>query len=208
MVTATRSSATARHRRSHEFYPMRAQFVPNGPSMNTTSSQVSYDTEIPNVDELRRVRAQCYNTKSEDRRKKPQKEMASYTSQRRESISRSMSARIPEVTVREGRRKHETTHRRRRERAKEDGDEGKVYVYRYVDDDPRDDPTTRSTLRRRASAPKSSKLEPSRSYINESDLSRRQTERRLSHRRDWESSTSRNQRRSSSSANILPSIAR
>lgn len=208
MVSVTRASA-GRRRRTHDSYSSKTYISLDDENLDTAPSHPYNRANNPSATELRRVRAEFYGSDINGRRRSNTTEMALHNNQRKDSILRTTAARMSEVAPREGRRKHDPTYRRRREKSKEEVDDGRVYTYKYLDDDPRD-VTSKSVPRRRASAPRAtSKYESDRMRVIDLDLSRRHTERRAPHQRDWDSSTSRHHLRSSSDAAYTrPSVPR
>ena len=195
-MTATRPPASGRRRRNQGYHSSKASVSLEGQPLNAASSHPYNRVDNPSREELRRVHDEFYSVTS-DRRRRSNQEMASHSNHRRDSFS---SARLPEVTIREGRRKHDSSSRRRREKVREEVDSGRVYVYRYLDDDPRDG-ASRSAPRRRASAPRAtSKYESDRRGTYKPELSRRHAEIRAPYYGEGDGSTSRNHTRSSSEA--------
>lgn len=186
MDTATRTSTTSRRRKAHHSHNRsKHRSRLDGESLDSIVSSQHMPSNNPDVDELRRVRAEFYKKSPQARQRETQREMDPYPSQTRHSKSRRPSIKIPEITTREVRRDHESRHRSRKEKSKEEPEDNAGYVYRQVYENPRDGDYEKPVPRRRASAPRAtSRYEAERVRAQEPSLPRRHTERRASSRRE------------------------
>jgi hypothetical protein len=211
MDAAARTSTTFRRRKSHHCHNRpKHRSTLDGESLDSTASSKQMPSNNPNVDELRRVRADFYEKSLQDRHGETHREMDPYASPTRHSKSRRPSSKIPEITAREVRRDHESRHRSRKEKYKEESEENAGYVYRQVYEIPRDGDDEKPAPRRRASAPRAtSRYEAERVRAQEPSLSRRHTERRASSRKEAGVESSRSQRRTKhEAATSRPLISR
>ncbi len=179
MEAAAKTSTASRRRKNHGHHGSKHRSLLDGERLDTTATSQQVPTSNPGVDELRRVRTEFYKKSSEERRRETPPEMNPFTSPTRHSKSRRSSTKIPDIATREVRRDHESRHRSRREKHKEEPQDDTGYVYKQVYDNPSDGDYAKPVLRRRASAPRStsrSELERLRNF--EPNLARRLAERR------------------------------
>lgn len=203
MESTAKTTTASRRRKAHSRDRSKHSSLLNGEYLHSTASNQYIFSNNPNADELRRVRTEFYKKSPEDRRRESQREMDTYTTQRRQPRSRRSSLKIPESTSRELRRDHEFRHRHRRERYKEETEEAAAYAYQQVYDNPRDGDYAKTAPRRRASAPRAtSRYEAERVRVQEPSLARRHTERRAQSRREAGVEPSGSQRRSDHAAAI------
>lgn len=207
MEAAVRTTIGSRRRKGHSHDRTRQPSLLDGEYLDSTASSQQMPSDNPNADELRRVRTEFYKKSPEDRRRETQREMDSYTTQRRHSRSRRSSIKVPESIVRDLRRDHESRHKYRREKYREEPEENTGYVYKQVYDHPKDADYAKQMPRRRASAPRAtSRYEAERVRAQEPSIARRHTERRALSRREAGVESSRSQRRSDYDAAIPSSM--
>lgn len=184
------STSQSRHRRIHSTDPQHTRLR----SVDTTSDHIPVDR--PDVNELRRARAEFYNKSPEDRRREAPRVIEHQAIRRKNFKGRQSSARLPDVVIREERRKHESERRHRRRKPKEEvDDDDDVYVYRHLEND-RGSTNQERPRRQRSVSTTISRDKHERVRVNGTNLSR-STGRRALYSRE-ETSSVRSERRPSS----------
>ena len=175
-------------------------------AVDLTADPVHNIIATPNVDELRRMRADYFNQSLEDRQRKARKSMAQQSSQGREPRIKISPGTGSKITVREVRTKHRPErppeHRHRRRKPIEAEDDGStVYVYRKIDD------KSSNADRARSHRPRDSRNNSLPSSADEAEtdldlgrlerkeLSRRDSRRKRSHHREDETIVVRTEQR-------------
>lgn len=214
MVVGTKIPTSNRRRRTHGSVSHQLRSRSDDKTSDSTVVDSSDPDHRPDVEELRRVRAEFYNRPLQDRRRAPRNEMEPNTSRRRASRVKQPLANAPEVVAQEARKKHDSERRHHRRKVKEELAGGEDYVYRYVGDDQRSRAPEKLQYKRRPTTTTTkSKDEPETVRVRGASLSRRNTARRTSHQREDTNPPSRLDRRLSSDANVnnvrsRPTVAR
>lgn len=114
---------------------MSTSFRERARSASSTSSEEAI-SQTPSVEEIRRIRAEYYSTQPEDRRKESEKRMAKSV---RHITATELGGSHTKESMSSVREVHSTTHaeyrRRRQKPIREEGHNGTVHVYRYLDED-------------------------------------------------------------------------
>lgn len=137
----------------HRAQPLRRRQPRKPNSESSTCSEAELGGQSrPDVEELRRRRADYYTSPPKDRRVGNQTTMAERVAPRRSSSVRIPSNKEPEIIVREVREHHPAEHRHRRRRTRADADTEAEHVYGYHSKPPNPNPpplqrskTTRTT---------------------------------------------------------------
>lgn len=204
MEAAVRTTTTAsRRRKGHLRDRPRQSSLVDGEYLESLGTSQQMPSDNPTADELRRVRTEFYRKSPEERRREIERDMDLHTTQRRQQRPRRSSIKMPESSARDLRRDHESKHRHRREKYREEPDDDTVYVYKQVYENPKDADHARSMPRRRASAPRATtRYDADGMRAQEPSIARRHTERRTSGRREAGVELSRSRRRSDSDVAI------
>ncbi|KAL8748273.1 MAG: hypothetical protein Q9184_007444 [Pyrenodesmia sp. 2 TL-2023] len=189
-MTATSKIASFLPDRRSRAQPHRRSPYRNVNAEDLSSSEKELQAETrPDVEELRKRRADFYTTHPEDRRIPSGRVMAERVTLRRSSTARISSAKKPEVTVREVRRSHSSDHHRRRRRQETQHDEQEPeYVNVYNSKPPSTKPPPLQRSRTTTTATGSRPREARR--VSE-DLTRHHTERRKTRHREDDGNTRR-----------------
>lgn len=153
---------------------------------DSQASDQAISDEGPDVDDLRRVRAEFYNRSPNDREKYAQKDMEVHASRRKGTGTTSAIRGVDVVTIREERRKHDPVRRHHRKKLRDEHGSDVVYVYRNSDENRGGKaPETPHQSRRRSTVTIGpDKNEIQKIQITSTGPSRRNTERKTSHSRD------------------------
>lgn len=179
----------------------------DGEYLESLGSSQQMPSDYPTPDELRRVRTEFYRKSPEERRREAERNMDFHTTQGRHPRSRRPSVKVPDSSIRDLRRDHESKHRHRREKYKEEPEQDTVYVYKQVYDSPKDADHARPMPRRRPSAPRAStRYHADGVRAPEPSIARRHTERRASGRKEAAIESSKFRRRSDSDVAIPSSV--
>lgn len=177
-----RTSASNGRRRTHDSVPRSRRPISDG-----QASDRAISIEGPDVDDLRRVRAEYYNRSPGDRERYSQKDMEVHTSRRKSTRTTSAIRGVELVTIREERRKHDPQRRQHRKKSRDEHSSDDVYVYRNSDENRGGKAPERPHHIRRRSTVSSivtDKNENQKVHITSAGPSRRNTGRKTSHRRD------------------------
>lgn len=179
--TMLRTSASNSRRRTHDSVPRSRR-----PISDVQASDQAISIEGPDVDDLRRVRAEYYNRSPGDRERYSQKDMEVNTSRRKSTRTTSAIRGVELVTIREERRKHGPERRHHRKKLRDEHSSDDVYVYRNSDENRGGKAPERThQIRRRSTVPiVPDKNENQKIQITSAGPSRRNTERKTSHPRD------------------------
>lgn len=176
-----RTSASNGRRRAHASVPRSRRLV-----ADEKASDQAIVVEGPDVDDLRRVRAEFYNRSPNDRERHDQKDMEIHASRRRSRRTTSAIRGVDVVAIREERRKHDPERRHHRKKLREEYGSDDVYVYRTLDENPGGKTPERHHQARRRSTVSMipDKNEIQKIQISSTGPPRRDTERKTSHPRD------------------------
>lgn len=176
-----RTSASDGRRRAHGSVHRSSRSVAN----EQTSDQ-AITVEGPDVDDLRRVRAEFYDRSPSDRERYAQKDMDVHTSRRRSTRTTSAIRGVDVVAIREERRKHDSERRYHKKRLREEHGSDDVYVYRTLDENRGGKTPERhhQTRRRSTVSMIPDRNEVQKIQITSTGPSRRNTDRKTSHPRD------------------------
>lgn len=150
----------------------------------------SFEEEVvankkPDIEELRKRRADFYTTSPEERRIRNQRAMAERVTPRRSSTVRTPSAKKPVISVREVGRSHSSERRRHRRRSRvKENDEEPEYVNVY---DTRPVATKPPPLQRSKTTVTAARSRPKEARRGSEGLTRSHTERRRSRHRESDS---------------------
>ena len=207
MEAAVRTTTGSRRRKGHGHDRTRQPSLIDGEYLESSGSNQQMPPDYPTADELRRVRTEFYRKTPEERRREAERDMDSHTIQVRHSRSKRSSTKMAESSTRDLRRDHESKHRHRREKYREEPEEDAVYVYKQVYDKPKDADSAKPMVRRRGSAPRATtRYDAEDVRAQQPSIARRHTERRALGRRDAGVELSRSRRRSDSDAHIPSSL--
>lgn len=176
-----RTSASNRRRRAHGSVPRSRRSA-----TDEQASDQAITVEGPDVDDLRRVRAEFYSRSPSDRKRYAQKDMEVHASRRRSTRSNSTIRGLDVVTIREERRKHDPERRHHRKKLREEHRSDDVYVYRNLDEKRGGKAPERHHQTRRRSTVSiiPDRNEIQKIQITSTGLSRRKPERKNSNPRD------------------------
>lgn len=180
-LTMLRTSASNGRRRAHGSVAGSRRSV-----ANEEASGQAITVEGPDVDDLRRVRAEFYNRSPSDRERYAQKDMEVHATRRRSTRNTSAIRGVDVVTIREERRKHDPERRHHRKKLREERDSDDVYVYRTLDENRGGKTPERHHQTRRRSTVSTipDKNEIQKIQITSAGPSRRNIERKTSHPRN------------------------
>lgn len=149
------------------------------------ASDQAISVEGPDVEDLRRVRAEFYNRSPGDRGRYSQKDMEVNASRRKSTRNTSAIRGVDLVTTREERRKHDPERRHHKKKPRDDHGSDDVYVYRNADENREGKaPERPHQIRRRSTVSiVPDKNEIQKVQITSAGPSRRNTERKTSHPR-------------------------
>lgn len=179
--TMLRTSASNGRRRTHDSVPRSRR-----PISDVQASERALSVAEPDVDDLRRVRAEYYNRSPGDRERYSQKDMEVHASRRKSTRTASAIRGVELVKIREERRKHDPERRHHRKKFRDEHGSDDVYVYRNSDDNRGGKaPERPHQIRRRSTVSiLPDKNENQKIQITSAGPSRRNTERKTSHPRD------------------------
>ena len=189
-------SASNGRRRAHDSVPRSRRSV-----SDVQASDQAISVEGPDVDDLRRVRAEFYNRPPGDRERYAQIDMEVHASRRKSTRTTSAMRGEDVVTIREERRKHDPERRHHRKKHRDELGSDDVYVYRNSDENREGKASERhhQTRRRSTVSTVPNKNEIQKIHITSTGPSRRNTERKTSHPRN-PSRSSHSERRANSEA--------
>lgn len=176
-----RTSASNGRRRAHDSVPRSRR-----PMSDAQASDQAISVEGPDVEDLRRVRAEFYNRSPGDRERYSQKDMEVHASRRKSTRTTSAIRGVDLVKIREERRKHDPERRHSRKKPRDEHGSDDVYVYRNSDENRGGKAPERphQTRRRSTVSIVPDKNDIQKIQINSAGPSRRNTERKTSHPRD------------------------
>lgn len=150
------------------------------------ASDQAISVEGPDVEDLRRVRAEFYNRSPGDRERYSQKDMEVHASRRKSTRTTSAIRGVDLVKIREERMKHDPERRHSRKKPRDEHGSDDVYVYRNADENRGGKAPERphQTRRRSTVSIVPDKNDIQKIQINSAGPSRRNTERKTSHPRD------------------------
>lgn len=180
-LTMLRTSASNGRRRAHGSVPRSRRSV-----SDVRASDQAISVEGPDVDDLRRVRAEFYDRSPGDRERYAQKDMEVHASRRKSTRTTSAIRGVDVVTIREERRKHDTERRHHRKKPRDEHGSDDVYVYRNSDEKRGGKAPERhhQTRRRSTVSIVPDKNEIQKMQITSTGSSRINTERKTPHPRD------------------------
>lgn len=172
-----RTSASNGRRRAHDSVPRSRRPMPD-----VQASDQAISVEGPDVDDLRRVRAEFYNRSPGDRERYSLKDMEVHASRRKSTRTTSAIRGVDLVTTREERRKHDPERRHHKKKLRDEHGSDEVYVYRNSNENRGGKaPERPHQIRRRSTV--SIVPDVQKIHITSAGPSRRNTERKTSHPR-------------------------